>query len=323
MVTRPFRFGVQAYRAESGAAWREIARKTEALGYSTLHVADHYLGPGPMLAVTGHRAQTIAAIPGMAVAAEVTSTLKIGSRMLCVGYHNAVVLAKQAATLDVLSDGRLELGLGAGWLSTEYEAMGVPFPSAGERIALLRETIEVVRQHLSDEPVDFTGKYLRVHGFDGVPKPVRSRVPLMIGGGAPKILRLAGEKADIVSINFNNRSAMVGGDSITTSSAEETRNKIAWVREGAGDRFADIELEIAAYFVSVRGASAASAEQVADGLQMDIADLQKFPHALVGDVEEICEELIRRREEYGISYVTVGDSHLETFAPVVTRLAGT
>jgi probable F420-dependent oxidoreductase len=324
MARRPFRFGVQAYRAESGAEWREIARRTEAAGYSALHVADHYLGPGPVLDATGHRAQTIAAIPGMAVAAEVTSTLRIGSRMLCVGYHNPVVLAKQAATLDVLSDGRLELGLGAGWLAGEYEAMGLPFPPAGRRIALLRETIEVVRQHMGEGVVDFDGAQVRAHGFSGVPKPIqRPRPPLMVGGGAPKVLRLAGELADIVSINFNNRGAEIGGDSIATSTAKETKRKVGWVQEGAGDRWADVELEIAAYFVAVRGASPHTAEQLADRIGLEPDEVRQFPHALVGDVDEIVEELQRRREEFGISYVTVGDAHLDAFAPVVARLAGT
>ena len=136
MSRRPFRFACQAYRADSRKEWVELARRVESQGYSALHLADHYIGPGPALEPTGHRVQTLAAVPAMAVAAEATSTLRVGSRLFCVGYHQPVVLAKEAATLDLLSDGRLELGLGAGWLDREYTAMGLPFPSAAERIAI-------------------------------------------------------------------------------------------------------------------------------------------------------------------------------------------
>src|SRR5687767_2999712 len=123
---RPFRFAVQAYSAESAGAWRDLARKVEELGYSTLHLADHYIGPGPALSATNHPVQTLAAVPAMAVAAEATTTLRVGSRVLCIDYHHPVVLAKELATIDVLSEGRLEAGLGAGWLAGEYEAMGIP-----------------------------------------------------------------------------------------------------------------------------------------------------------------------------------------------------
>lgn len=322
-MTHPFRFGVQSYRVDSAQQWRDRARRIEELGYATLHVSDHYLGPGPMLDPTGHRPQTVALIPALAVAAEATSTLRIGSRMMCAGYHQPVVLAKEAASLDFFSEGRLELGLGAGWLHKEYEAMGLPFPSPGERISLLREVVELLRQSFGDGLVEVRGKHVQVHGFEALPKPVqKSGPPIMIGGGAPRILRMAGELADIVSINFNNRSGVVGGDSVATSGAGETAQKLGWIREGAGDRFDDLELEIAAYFVSVTGRSELDASAVAARVGMPADELKNFPHALVGDVEEICAELERRREVYGISYITVGDAHLESFAPVVERLAG-
>jgi probable F420-dependent oxidoreductase len=323
-MTRPFRFAVQAYRSTSAREWREVARRTEALGYSTLNVADHYIGDGPKLAGTGHRVQTLAAIPAMAYAAAVTSTPRIGSRMLNVGYHLPAVLAKEIATIDVLSDGRLEVGLGAGWLVAEYEALGIPFDSAGDRIALLEEFVELISQVCTGGMVDVSGRFVNAGGYTGVPATVQTpRPPIMIGGGGPRILRYAGRVADIVSINFDNRSGQVGSDSIATSTATQTANKIAWVSDGASGRQELPELGIATYFLSVTGRSENSAESVAarTGLAMD--ELVSFPHALVGEVPQIVEELQRRREVYGFSYVTVGDANLEAFAPVVAALAGT
>lgn len=321
---RPFRFAVQSYRTDSPREWRDRARRVEELGYSTLHVADHYIGPGPMLDSTKHRVQTVAAVPALAVAAEATTTLRIGSRMFCVGYHQPVVLAKEAATLDFFSEGRLEVGLGAGWLENEYAAMGIPFERAGARIDALRETVDLLRQSFAGGQVEVNGTHVRVHGFEAVPRPVQQPgPPLMIGGGAPRVLRTAGELADIVSINYDNRSGQLGTDSVATSGADETAAKVGWVLEGAGDRADQIELEIAAYFVSIDGRSEAGSGETAARAGLDVEGLRTFPHGLIGSVAAVCDELVRRREVYGFSYITIGDTHLEAFAPVVERLAGT
>lgn len=323
MSHRPFRFAIQAYRSESRSEWLDLARRVEDLGYSTLFVADHYLGPGPMIDGTGHRVQTLASIPAMTAAAIVTSSLRIGSRMTCVGYHLPSVLVKEMASIDVLSEGRLEIGLGAGWLDREYEALGIPFESAGRRIELLRETTELMREAYAGAELDFRGRQVTSFGYTAVPPTVqRPRPPILIGGGAPKVLGLAGELADIVSINFNNASGRVGEMSITSSTAEETDRKIQWVRDGAGERFGDLELEIALYFLSVEGASPVTAADLSARTGLDEAALAGFPHAAVGSVDAICEELLRRRERYGFSYITVGDAHIDAFAPVVERLSG-
>ncbi|HZB19467.1 MAG TPA: TIGR03621 family F420-dependent LLM class oxidoreductase [Blastococcus sp.] len=317
---RPFRFAVQAYRPESGAAWRELARQVEGLGYSALHTSDHYLGPGPVSDATGHRPVTLAPIPAMAVAAEVTSTLRIGCRMFCVGYHSAYVLAKEIATLAELSGGRTEVGLGAGWLEAEYEAMGIPFPPAGQRIGHLAEFVDLLEDFFAGRPADTRGAHVTVTGMSPLPL-LESPPPITIGGGAPRILRLAGAKASVVSINFNNRSGVIGADSVTSSGHEETLRKVGWVEEGAGERFGDVELEFGAYFLAVEG-GATTEEQLAEQTGMAGEELRTFPHALVGSVDAICEELERRREVYGFSYVTVGDRAVEAFAPVVDRLTG-
>ena len=319
-MPRPFRFAVQAYRPASGRAWRELARRVEDLGFSALHTSDHYLGPGPVSDATGHRPVTLAPVPAMAVAAEVTSTLRIGCRMFCVGYHHAYVLAKEIATLAELSGGRTEVGLGAGWLEAEYAAMGVPFPSAGERVTHLAEFTSMLKDFLSGRPAATDGTHVRVR--DMAPLPLLdARPPVMIGGGAPRVLRLAGAEADIVSINFNNRSGVLGADSVASSGHEETVRKLGWVREGAGDRYDDLELEVGAYFLAVDGGGVAPDDlTAATGLAGE--DLRTFPHALVGSVDAVCEEVERRREVYGFSYLTVGDRSVEAFAPVVARLSG-
>jgi hypothetical protein len=144
----------------------------------------------------------------------------------------------------------------------------------------------------------------------------------MIGGGGRKVLTLAAQKADIVSINFNNSSGAVGAESVRSSTADQTAAKIGWVREGAGDRLERLELEIAAYFVAVQGASGPTPADLADRLRLEPDQLAAFPHALTGSVEEICETLQYRREEYGLSYITVGSAVADAFAPVVERLAG-
>ncbi len=324
-MTRPFRFAIQAFSSTSLTEWTELARKVEGSGFSTLHVADHLLGPGSKIEGTGHRVQTLALIPALTSAALATSTLRIGSRMACVSYHLPTVLTKEMASIDVLSEGRLEIGLGAGWLVNEYEALGIPFESAGRRIQLLRETAEFMRMAYADEgEVDYHGEFIHSAGYRAVPQTVqRPRPPLMIGGGAPKVLGLAGELADIVSVNFNNSSGVVGAGSISSSTEDETRKKIQWVKDGAGDRFGEIELETATYFISIDGRSQITADSVAQRTGLDLDALKRFPHAAVGSVDEICEELHRRREEYGFSYITVGDAHLDAFLPIVERLAGT
>jgi probable F420-dependent oxidoreductase len=323
MSVRPFRFAIQAYRSESRAAWVDLARKTEDLGYDTLFLADHYLGPGEMIDTTGHRVQTLASIPAMAAAAMVTSTVKIGSRMTCVSYHLPTILIKEMASIDVLSEGRLEIGLGAGWLVKEYEALGIPFPSAGERIALLRETVECMKAAYSGEPLDYRGDFVTTFGYTAVPPVIqRPHPPIMIGGGAPKVLGLAGELADIVSINFNNSAGVVGSNSIASSTTEETDKKIQWVRDGAGNRFDDIELETALYFISVEGRSEITADALMARTGLSREEIIDFPHAGVGSVDEICEALIRRRERYGFSYITVGDANIDAFAPVIEKLKG-
>jgi probable F420-dependent oxidoreductase len=319
---KPFRFSWQAYDAASAADWRRKVQTAEAQGFSAFHLADHYLGPGPA-AGASHPPQDLAAVPAMAMAAEATSTIKIGCRVFCTGYRPAAVLVKEAMTIDFLSEGRLELGLGAGWIQAEYDAMGVHYDRIGRRIDRLEETIRVAKAHRAGGIMNIEGEQARAVGFEGMPRP-RGPVPIMVGGGSPRVLRLAGREADIVSINFNNKAGkMDAGNVATLSAADGTRDKIGWIREGAGDRFDTIEIEIGIYYAAVTDRQKDTAEAMGRSLGMDADTFLAFPHALVGSVDYMCEELERRRELYGFSYVSVLDRCVDGFAPVVARLTGT
>jgi probable F420-dependent oxidoreductase len=320
--TRPFRFSVQSYSAMSAVEFREQVKTAETLGYSAFHLADHYLGPGPAAAAAFHPPQDIAAIPAMAMAAEATSRIKIGCRLLCVGYRPAAVLVKEVMTLDFLSDGRLELGLGAGWIESEYHAMGVPYDPPGERIGRLAETVALLKQGMTGGALDVHGEFVRVSGYQSVPTPAQQPVPLMIGGGNPRILKLAACQADIVSINISNKEGKIGAESLRSVTHEETMKKVEWVKDAAGPRFDQLELEIGLFFANITDSAASFEENYALGLGMTPEQVREFPHALIGSVDHICDELIRRRELYGISYINVPTASMIEFAPIVERLTG-
>jgi len=322
MTARPFRFGVQAYAPESPDAWRTLARRAETLGYSALHLADHYIGPGPALDPTNHPVQVVAAIPAMAVAVEATTEITIGARVLCIDYHQPVVLAKELATIAWFAGDRLEVGFGAGWLEAEYDAMGIAFDPAPTRVDRLAETTALMRACFAGGAIDVAGAHVNAHGFTAV--PALAHAPrIMLGGGSPRVLRMAGALADIVSLNFDNRSGRIGPEGFTSGTADRTDEKLAWVREGAGDRFDDVELEIASYLTMVSDDRDSVLEGMAPMFGLTPEDLAQHPHTLVGSTEQIAETLIERRERFGIAYVTVGVDVLEAFAPVVERLAGT
>ncbi len=320
-MAKPFRFGVQSFNADSGEDWANQVRQAEALGYSAFHLADHILGPGPALEKANHPEQNLAAIPAMAYAAAVTKDIRIGCRVFCIDYHLPVVLIKSAMTIDKLSNGRLEFGLGAGWITEEYNALGITKDEPRVRIDRLADVIEGVKAFCGDGPADLSNDTIQWSDFSGVPKPV-SKPPIMVGGGSPRILRLAGREADIVSLNFNNRSGMIGPDGVQLSTEAETQKKIGWIKEGAGDRFDDLEIEIGAYFTFVMDDPSPVLGPFSQMFGLEEAEMKKHPHALFGSVDEVCDELERRRALHGISYITVGRDNMESFAPVVARLNG-
>jgi probable F420-dependent oxidoreductase len=309
---RKFRFGVQTSGAGSRRDWQEKARKIEALGYSTLYMPDHFIE-------TVH-----APMVGIATAAEATASLRIGTLVLGNDYKHPAVVAKEFASLDVLSDGRVEAGIGAGWMKTDYSALGLPYDSPGMRIERLGEALAIVKGAWSDGPFSLDGRHYKITDYDGLPKPAQKpHPPILVGGGGPKLLRLAGREADIVGINPNLRAGEISADAVQDTIAAMTKQKIEWVREGAGDRFDDLELQIRYFMTSITDDRRALADAIAPGFGLEPDVALESGVALVGTVDECCDLLAQRREEWGVSYVVLGDDQYEAFAPVVARLAGT
>lgn len=320
-ASRPFRFALQATKATSAAEWRDLARKVEDLGLSTLFVADHYLGPGPAGRAASQPAQHLAPIAAIATAAAVTDTLRVGCRVFCVDYHVPAALAKEAATLDLLSDGRLEFGVGAGWSEPEYQAMGLTFERAPRRVAKLAEVISLVKAHWAGEELNHTGEFVNVSGYAGLPLPVqRPRPPIMIGGGRKRVLSLAAREADIVSI-ANVPFEPVNNAGLTPE--KEALRRLGFVRDAAGERFGDLDIESSPYFTEVTDDVDAALARVAERMRVPSDCLLDHPNVLVGTVDEIVDRLVSRREVLGVNYVTVQQSRLDSFAPVVARLNGT
>jgi probable F420-dependent oxidoreductase len=323
-----FRFGLMSRGAPDAKALRAGARKAEDLGYYSVLLNDHYLGPGAALAAANHPVQDMAPIPAAAVIAECTQNLVVGFRVLCVDYHNPVVLAKEIATLDVLSSGRTEVGLGAGWIEAEYAAMGLRYDRPGVRIGRLAETIDVFDQCFGGGPVDVQGQFgVHATGFSAIPQPIqRPRPPLAIGGGGPKVLALAARKADIVAFNMSNAAGKLGPQGPRSATLEQTAAKVGIVREAAGDRFEQLTLEIGAYFTIVTTDALAAARELPAATRgmfdLEPEEVLEHPHVLIGTVDAICDRLVERRERFGFSYVTIREADMETFAPVVARLAG-
>ena len=321
MDRQPFRFAVQATNAENSGAWREFVCSAEDLGYSTLFLADHYLGPGPAQRVARTPRQDLAPIAAIAAAAAYTTTLRVGCRVFCVDYHVPAVLAKEIATLDLLSDGRLEVGIGAGWSGVEYDAMGLTFDSPGRRIAKLKEVVALVKAHCGDADIEQAGEYVNVLGYRGTPRPVqRPHPPIMIGGGGRRVLTYAGGEADIVSINsvpFTARNA----DGLTPQ--EEAERRLDYVVAAAGTRFGDFDIESSPYFVALTDDPDVAYDRITakSGIPADV--LRDHPNVLVGSADAITETLQARRECYGANYVTVQQNQAEKFAPIVARLTGT
>lgn len=313
---RPFRFGAHANVAASAGEWRDIARRVEDLGYCTLFVSDHYLDRKlPEMAV-----MHVAPITAMATAAAVTTTLRVGCRVFCIDYHVPAALAKEAATLDLLSDGRLEFGIGAGWSAKEYELMGLTFDEAPRRVARLEEVVALLKAHWSGEVMNIDGEYVKVSGYAGLPLPVQKpNPPLMIGGGKKRVLSLAAREADIVSIS--NVPFLAVNEAGLTPMGEAAR-RLGYVREAAGDRFAGLDIESSPYYAEITPDKDAAFAKIAATLRTTPEVIAEHPNVLVGTAEEVADILLARREVTGINYVTVPQGLIESFAPVAARLNG-
>jgi probable F420-dependent oxidoreductase len=316
----PFRFAVQATNATGGREWRDTVRKVEDLGYSTLFLADHYLGPGPAQRAAHTPRQDLAPIAAMAAAAACSDSLRIGCRVFCIDYHVPAVLAKEAATLDLLSDGRLEMGIGAGWSEVEYAAMGLDFDRPGRRIAKLAEVVSLIKAHWQGEELDYSGDFVQVHGYAGRPRPAqRPHPPIMIGGGGQRILSFAGREADIVSMSSV---PFVQHDADGLDPQTVAQRRIGFVRAAAGARFGRLDVESSPYFTEITDDPEAALAGVAESTGISPDLLRNHPNVLIGSPESIVESLCSRRETLGVNYVTVQQSQIESFAPVVAVLRG-
>jgi probable F420-dependent oxidoreductase len=299
--------------AASAIDFREKARQAEALGYSTLFVPDHFID------------HPLAPMPAMATAAAVTDTLRVGSLVLGNDYKHPVVLAREAATLDLLSGGRLELGLGAGWMTADYEKAGLELDRPAVRIDRLEESVAVVKGLMADGAFSFQGKHYTVTELDGQPKPVQQpHPPFIIGGGGPKVLALAAREATIVGINANLRGGVaISDDAARSMTGAATDEKIARLRAVAGDRFDDLELQSFVGFTNFTDDRTSLAEMMAGAFGVSPEEALQTPVVLAGTLEQMIEDLQARRERWQMSYVVVGVDVMEEFAPAVAKLAGT
>lgn len=305
---RPFRFIAPMPRLDRPAyAWREDLRRVEDLGFDTVAVSDHIT-----------HGWVMDPLVVMTAAAAATRRLRVLSLVLGNDYRHPAFVHKAAATLTVLSEGRLELGIGAGWMVDDYEATGMPFDPAADRVDRLAESLELVTALFGQQPVTFVGKHYRVVDLDGLPKP-GTRPPLLVGGGGRRVLQLAGRTADIAGINpahGRNR------DAVDDMSPERVWKKVSWVRDGATKAGRDpdnVELQMSMLRVAVDGSTAASSMFTRDP---DDPATMRSPAVLAGTVASCVERLQEIREHYGISYFHLGGD-VKAVAPIVAALAGT
>ncbi|TDC79214.1 TIGR03621 family F420-dependent LLM class oxidoreductase [Streptomyces hainanensis] len=305
---RPFRFGVLAGGARNAAAWREQCRRAEDLGYSSLLVPDHMdreWGP----------------LTSLAIAAEHTSSLALGTLMLAAGLRQPAVLYKELATLDQAAPGRLEIGLGAGWLDSDFIRAGLPVEPAPVRIERLEETSLILRELWDRGTVTTRGRLVSADGAVGEPRPQPARWAM--GGGGRLMLRAAARHADIVSLSAQLSSGRKDSTFGPSARAERFDERVRWVREAAGTRTVEHEFQCLLFAAAIVPDSARYADRVLSRqFGLPPAEALDSPLALIGGVNEVCDRLLARRERYGISYWVLPAAQQEPFAEVVARLAG-
>jgi probable F420-dependent oxidoreductase len=315
---RPFRFGVIGEAVTSRAALLAEARRAEALGYSTLLLRDHFV-PEPF-------GDQLAPLVALTAAACATRTLRVGSLVLDNDYRHPVVLAKEAATLDLLSEGRFELGIGAGWLRAEHQRAGMPFDDPAVRVDRLQESLQVLKGLLAGPALTFRGEHYTVDGIAGFPAPVqRPHPPILVGAGSRRMLGIAGREADIVGILPRTLPEGAISGELSERAPGTVARKVAWVRQAAEDRSRQVELSmVLAVAIDQDHRKAAERLAVEQGWEAAAGELVlEMPSVAVGPAERVAEELEIRRDRYGFSYLVVAEGDMEAFAPVVERLAGT
>jgi probable F420-dependent oxidoreductase len=301
---------VGAGPVRSRKAWRQFARKVESLGFSTLCVSDHFN-------------EQLAPLPALAAAAEATNTLRVGTLVLCNDFKHPVVHAKELATIDLLSDGRLEWGMGAGWFPPDYETAGLPFDRPGIRVERLVEAVTIMKGLMGDAKVSFDGNHYRITDLDGTPKPVqRPHPPLLVGAAQRRLLSFAAREANIVGIGPSLDGRSIMSRPALMSPAAATDRQLEWIRDAAGARFGELELQVVAFPFGVGVDVEKQAAQLGANLGLEPTDVLESPHVVLGSVDAICDALEERRARWGISYWVVPAGVIDAAAPVVERLAG-
>jgi len=310
-VSKPFRFTVQASHLEAPEDLLPIARKAEDVGVSVLTVADHV-------------DDQLAPIASLMAVADHTTRLRVGVLVFANDHRHPAVLAKEMATVDRLSDGRLEFGLGAGWMATDYDAIGVPFDRPGVRIERLDEALEIIVRLWGAGPVDFDGTHYRITSLDGLPKPLQKpRPPIVVGGGGRRVLELAARRADIVGLNPSLAAGVIDARAGASATWEATEEKLRWIRDAAGSRFDRLELATRIHLAAVTPDRDTLYDTMAEGFGMTPDEARRSPHALIGTVEQIVDDLVERRDGLGISNIGLSANSLDDLRPVIERLSGT
>lgn len=311
---RRFRFGAELHRPFPGLTWAQTVRKVEDLGYSTLFVPDHFQ-------------DQLAPIAAMASAASLTSSLKVGSLVLDNDYRHPVVTAMEMATIDLLSEGRLEFGIGAGWKRLDYDQAGLSYDAPKVRVDRFMEAVGIIRGLFGPDPVSHEGEYYRVTDLVGSPQPhTPGGPPLLIAGGGRRMLRFAGANASIVGVNPSIHSGEIDSDAARDALADRIDEKFSWVREGAGDRFDELEFNAWISVAHLTDDPLEFAEMIAPGFGIPpelATGTIDSPITMVGNVGSLTEQLHSRRERWGYSYHVLGDEAALEMAPVVAALAGT
>lgn len=307
---RRFRFAVDLQAPLEGSTWLDSVRELEALGYSTMFVPDHFDEGAGVLAT-------------LAAAAAVTTTLNVGSLVLDCDFRHPAVLARELATIDQLSEGRLELGIGAGWKTLDYVRSGIPMDPPGVRVSRMIEHLAVLKGLFADGPFTFEGEHYAITELEGTPKPHRpGGPPILVGGGGRRVLRFAGAHADIVGVNASIHSGAIDEAAARDAMADRFEEKVGWLREGAGDRMDELELNAWLSVAEVTDDADGFAEMIAPLFGVSPAEVLESPLTLIGSAEQVAERLEARRSRWGYSYTCIPGDKARDFAPIVAALTG-
>ena len=270
-----------------------------------------------------HFTDQLAPVPALMSVADATTNLRIGALVWDNDYKHPVVLAKELATMDLLSDGRLELGIGAGWMISDYEQSGIPYDRAGLRIERMIEGIDVMKGCFAEGAFSYAGKHYTITNYTGTPKPMQAPCPpILIGGGGKRVLTYAAQVADIIGINATMSAGAVGPEAISTMTAQAVDEKVDIVRDAVGSRLNHVEMNIRAFLVNITDDAVGAISRLSAAMGVEESMVAETPFALMGPPSKLIEDLIARRERWGFSYVIVGGEDIEKFAPVVAALSG-